>query len=91
MGAVAGEQSATGSSESMAGKAGSTPFSAQPLFEVPKKLDKVKVVEKEKTEWNTKRLGSRLVVDAACAATAAGSVAPVITMIDKYVRVSTYM
>jgi len=34
-------------------------------------------------EWNTKNLGGRLAVDAACAATAGGLVAPVITMIDK--------
>jgi len=39
--------------------------------------------EKEGREWNTKNLGSRLAVDAACAATAGGLVAPIITMIDQ--------
>lgn len=36
-----------------------------------------------KKEWNTKNLGQRLAVDAMCAGAAAGSVAPVICMIDK--------
>ncbi|EMC93713.1 hypothetical protein BAUCODRAFT_76361 [Baudoinia panamericana UAMH 10762] len=45
----------------------------------------VRVTEKgskTKTEWNTKALGQRMAVDAACAATAGGLVAPVISMID---------
>ena len=36
-----------------------------------------------KKEWNTKNIGQRLGVDAMCAGAAAGSVAPVICMIDK--------
>lgn len=47
---------------------------------------KVAVREKasEKTkQWNTAKLGSRLAVDAACAATAGGLVAPIITIVDK--------
>lgn len=89
MGVVVGEQSAAAAGNSEGGsrtKAGSTPFSAQPLWDVPKKIDGVRIVEKEKKEWNTKALGSRMAVDAACAATAGGMVAPVIAMIDKYVE-----
>lgn len=63
--------------------AGSTPFSAKPLWEVPGRLEGVRVVEKEKREWNTKAMGQRMMVDAACAATAGGLVAPLITTIDK--------
>ncbi|KAF2774471.1 hypothetical protein EJ03DRAFT_340595 [Teratosphaeria nubilosa] len=43
----------------------------------------VQKVEKSVGEWNTKNLGSRLAVDAACAAGAGGVVAPVIAMIDR--------
>lgn len=41
--------------------------------------------EKEKggKVWNTANLGSRLAFDAACAATAGGLVAPLITIVDK--------
>lgn len=48
---------------------------------------KLAVKEKEKgsKQWNTANLGSRLTVDAACAATAGGLVAPIITIVDKYV------
>ena len=42
-----------------------------------------KLAAKEESVWNTKRLGSRMVVDAASAMTAGGLVAPIITMIDK--------
>lgn len=50
--------------------------------------NKVGVKEKsgsggEKKAWNTANLGSRLAVDAACAATAGGLVAPIITIVDK--------
>ena len=38
---------------------------------------------KGESVWNTKRLGSRMAVDAASAMTAGGLVAPIITMIDK--------
>jgi hypothetical protein len=34
-------------------------------------------------EWNTKHLGRRLAVDAACAATAGFMVAPIVSMVDK--------
>lgn len=49
---------------------------------------KLAVKEKgEKTQvWNTANLGSRLAVDAACAATAGGLVAPIITIVDRCVR-----
>ncbi len=43
----------------------------------------IKDGEKSSKEWNTKNLGSRLGVDATCAAASAGLVAPLITMIDK--------
>ena len=41
------------------------------------------LVAKDGSVWNTKRLGSRVAVDAASAMTAGGLVAPIITMIDK--------
>ena len=66
--------------------AGATSHNAQPSWEIKgKKIDGVKIVEKERKEWNTKNIGSRVAVDAACAATAGGVVSPIITMIDKYV------
>jgi hypothetical protein len=34
-------------------------------------------------EWNTKNLGQRLAVDAACGATAGFLVAPIVSMVDK--------
>ena len=50
-------------------------------------LNKVGLKKKdEKTKWNTQNLGRRLAVDAMCAITAGGLVAPIITMVDKYVR-----
>ncbi|KAK5108003.1 hypothetical protein LTR62_008897 [Meristemomyces frigidus] len=49
----------------------------------PAVLKNVKIAEKKGPTWNTKNLGSRLAVDAACAATAGGMVAPLISMIDK--------
>ena len=45
----------------------------------------VSIKEKEPKQWNTKNLSFRLAVDAASAATAGGLVAPIITVIDKYV------
>ena len=68
--------------------AGSTPFNAKPVWDVPASLDgEIRMVEKEseKRDWNTKNLGRRIVTDAACAATAGGMVAPVIMTVDKYV------
>lgn len=68
--------------------AGSTPFNAKPLWDVPASLDgEIRMVEQEpeKKLWNTKNLGRRIVTDAACAATAGGLVAPVIMTVDKYV------
>ncbi|KAK0829992.1 hypothetical protein LTR73_004130 [Friedmanniomyces endolithicus] len=47
------------------------------------KVNGVKLAEKERQQWNTRHLGSRMAVDAACAASAGGLVAPLITMIDK--------
>ncbi|KAK0943641.1 hypothetical protein LTR29_004813 [Friedmanniomyces endolithicus] len=47
------------------------------------KVNGVKLAEKERLQWNTRHLGSRMAVDAACAASAGGLVAPLITMIDK--------
>ena len=49
-------------------------------------LKSVGLREPLKKEWNTTNIGQRLGVDVACAATAGGLVAPVICMIDKYVR-----
>ncbi len=49
------------------------------------KVNGMKLAEKERQQWNTRRLGSRMAVDAACAASAGGLVAPLITMIDKCV------
>ncbi|RMY67629.1 hypothetical protein D0863_07667 [Hortaea werneckii] len=66
--------------------AGSTPFNAKPLWDVPASLDgEIRMVEQEpeKKQWNTKNLGRRIVTDAACAATAGGLVAPVIMTVDK--------
>ncbi|KAK5111310.1 hypothetical protein LTR85_012205 [Meristemomyces frigidus] len=89
MGAAAGEPAAVGSSNSkaetgMIQTAGATSHNAQPLWEIKgKKIDGVKIVEKERPAWNTKNIGSRIAVDAACAATAGGVVSPIITMIDK--------
>jgi len=49
------------------------------------KVNGVKLAEKERQQWNTRHLGSRMAVDAACAVSAGGLVAPLITMIDKCV------
>ncbi|KAF2159344.1 hypothetical protein M409DRAFT_71119 [Zasmidium cellare ATCC 36951] len=38
---------------------------------------------KETREWNTKNLGSRVAVDAGCAAAAGAMVAPIVSMIDR--------
>lgn len=56
---------------------------AKPL--VRNKIQGVRLTEKEPaaTQWNTKYLGRRFMVDAACAATAGGMVAPLVVMIDK--------
>ncbi|KAK4548204.1 hypothetical protein LTR36_010073 [Oleoguttula mirabilis] len=89
MGAVAGEPAAVGnsSSEAQTGRiqsAGAIPHNAQPLSEIEgKKVDGSSIVDKERKEWNTKNIGSRVAVDAACAMTAGGVVSPIITMIDK--------
>jgi len=52
---------------------------------VRNKIQGVRLTEKEPAaiQWNTKYLGRRFMVDAACAATAGGIVAPLIVMIDK--------
>ncbi|KAK3116733.1 hypothetical protein LTR53_002566 [Teratosphaeriaceae sp. CCFEE 6253] len=59
---------------------------APPVMDTPPpwkaKLNQVMLTEKEGKSWNTKNLGSRLAVDAACAVSAGGLVAPLITMID---------
>lgn len=73
--------------------AGSTPFNAKPLWDVPASIDgEIRMVEREpeKRDWNTKNLGRRVVADAACAATAGGLVAPVIMTVDKYVMPFTH-
>ncbi|KAK3678388.1 hypothetical protein LTR78_001685 [Recurvomyces mirabilis] len=75
-----GEAAATGSHDVPLSGRGQT--QSKPLGEAPKALKGVKVVEKS-TGWNTKNLSSRIMVDAACAATAGGMVAPLISMIDK--------
>ncbi|EME38445.1 hypothetical protein DOTSEDRAFT_140832 [Dothistroma septosporum NZE10] len=41
------------------------------------------VIKKEATEWNTKNISQRLMVDASCAVAAGAIVAPVVSMIDK--------
>ncbi|KAK4893649.1 hypothetical protein LTR27_008118 [Elasticomyces elasticus] len=46
------------------------------------KVNGLKLADKE-ISWNTQNLGSRLAVDVACAVSAGGMVAPLITMIDK--------
>ncbi|KAK4959906.1 hypothetical protein LTR10_002794 [Elasticomyces elasticus] len=46
------------------------------------KVNGLKLADKE-TSWNIQNLGSRLAVDVACAVSAGGLVAPLITMIDK--------
>lgn len=66
--------------------AGGTTQNSQPLWDLKGKIDGVRSVEKDRQEWNTKNIGSRIAVDAACAATAGGVVSPIITMIDKYVN-----
>ena len=58
--------------------------SSQPVWGQTGKLeDEQKMAVEEGSVWNTKRLGSRMAVDAASAMTAGGLVAPIITMIDK--------
>jgi hypothetical protein len=47
------------------------------------KLNGIKVTERENKAMNTKNIGSRLAVDAGCALLAGGTVAPVISMVDK--------
>ncbi|KAK5129928.1 hypothetical protein LTR08_002688 [Meristemomyces frigidus] len=57
---------------------------AQPIWDTDGKgIDGTKLVKKETSVWNTKNLASRVAVDVACAMTAGGLVAPVITIIDK--------
>lgn len=60
---------------------------AAPVVDTPQvwqaKIKNVKLTEKDAQSWNTNSLGRRLAVDAACAGTAGGLVAPLITMIDK--------
>lgn len=48
-----------------------------------KTLDVKKAIGMKQESWNTKNLGQRLIVDAACAATAGGLVAPIVSIIDK--------
>ena len=40
----------------------------------------------QEKKWNTHNLSSRLGADATCAAVSAGLVAPLITVVDKYVE-----
>ncbi|GAB1744094.1 hypothetical protein NU219Hw_g1126t2 [Hortaea werneckii] len=82
----ASNTSSTGGQQHQQHLAGSTPFNAKPLWDVPASLDgEIRMVEQEpeKREWNTKNLGRRIMTDAACAATAGGLVAPVILTVDK--------
>ena len=58
----------------------STSNGVSPVWEMKEESQAVKKTE---SGWNTKRLGSRMAADAACAMTAGGLVAPIITMIDK--------
>lgn len=92
MGVEAGEPAAVagGNNEplGMIQAATKTSSDAKPTLDLKAKIngvriDGVKIVEKETADWNMKSLGSRMAVDAACAATAGGMVAPLITMIDK--------
>lgn len=60
---------------------------AKPMWEIGMKDSK---------EWNTKNLSQRLLMDTVCAGTAGGLVAPIVSMIDKYVgedgrRLGEYM
>jgi hypothetical protein len=87
----AGEKSDTGASTTAPTPAEQKIAAQSPpvVDTAPVWMTKVKITEKERrttTEWNTKNLGSRLAVDAACAFTAGGTVAPVISMIDRYVH-----
>lgn len=49
---------------------------AKPMWEIGMKDSK---------EWNTENLSQRLLMDTICAGTAGGLVAPIVSMIDKYV------
>lgn len=84
----AGEKSEHTTAASTAAKQKISAQSPPVVDTAPAWMTKVKIAEKEKTtattEWNTKNLGSRLAVDAACAFTAGGTVAPVISMIDRF-------
>lgn len=84
MGVGAGERAAAVAGNSSGEmEAGEIHTAAGITGNMGKKIDGVRIVEKEKREWNTKNIGSRMGVDAACAATAGGLVSPIITMIDK--------
>lgn len=58
-------------------------------MQVKSSLDKTAAAAKTKS-WNTHNLGLRLAADAAAAATAGVLVAPLITMIDKYVYILVF-
>lgn len=87
MGAAAGEQqspAAAGEGNRPRVHANAPPvLDSQPMWDLKGKISGVKISEKEKREWNTRNIGSRLAVDAMCAVTAGGLVAPIIAMLDK--------
>ena len=56
---------------------------AGPSIPVPWDIDIMKPLKESGREWNTRNLGQRLAVDAACAASAGAMVAPVVSMIDR--------
>ncbi|QIX01046.1 hypothetical protein AMS68_006563 [Peltaster fructicola] len=55
----------------------------RPMVNLPVKIPGVALKERKEAQWNTKNLVQRILVDAACAGSAGGLVAPVICMIDK--------
>lgn len=68
------------------GKGDTTPLVSKDLkLELEKQIG-LKDDKGRTKRWNTQNLSKRLGVDVACAATAAGLVAPLITIVDKFVH-----
>jgi hypothetical protein len=61
------------------------PIDADLLVPVPTTQQPVKMPPELSQQWNTKNLGLRLGADIASAASAASMIAPVISIIDRYV------
>jgi hypothetical protein len=86
MGAAASDEASTGSRDGSTLKAAvaDPKVAAQSVAEgLGIGKDALPEVLKEGKNWNTHNLGSRLGVDAMCAAAAGGLVAPVIAIVDK--------